>query len=138
MTTYHIDNDLRRKNAVQAVLSAPLGYLVQIIKETRSLAQNRKLWACLGDIAEQVCWHGRWLNSEDWKAMLTAGMTSDEPVPGITQGTMVCLGKSTSQMNKEVFRDLIEYIHMFGGQQGVIWSEKSIDVFEEYLMSVGG
>ncbi len=138
MTTYYLHNDFYRQNAINAVKQAPQGFIVKVDKEKRTDAQNRKLWACLGDIAEQVCWHGRWLNSEDWKAMLTAGMTSDDPVPGITQGTMVCLGKSTSQMNKEVFRDLIEYIHMFGGQQGVIWSEKSIDVFEEYLMSVGG
>lgn len=130
---YFLDNDFIRQNAIVAIKNAPVGYVVEVKKPSRSLDQNRKLWAMLNDLAAQVCWHGRWLNKDDWKHLLTASLTKQEPVQGIDQGTLVLLGQSTSAMSKELFRDLIELIYVFGVEHNVEWSRDALDVFEEYL-----
>ncbi|EGI6716719.1 hypothetical protein IGX47_000772 [Escherichia coli] len=44
-------------------------YPQTIQERNRSLDQNRKLWACLGDVSRQVEWHGRWLDAESWKCV---------------------------------------------------------------------
>lgn len=130
---FYLENEFIRQNAISMVKRAPLGYLVEVKQETRSLAQNRKLWSCLTDIANQVEWHGRFLSKHDWKNICTAGLTKAESVPGIEDGTFVMIGSSTSNMTKKLFIDLVEYIHWFGSGRNVIWSRGAIDVFEEYL-----
>jgi len=130
---YHLDNDFIRQNAVAAIKNAPTGYVVEIKKPSRSLEQNKRLWAMLGDVESQVCWHGKWLKKADWKHILTASLTKQEPVMGIDQGTMVLLGQSTSAMSKILFIQLIELIYAFGVEHSVEWSKESLDVFEQYL-----
>ena len=130
---FYLENEFIRQNAINMLKRAPLGYVVEVKAETRTAAQNRKLWPMLTDISKQVCWHGRWLKKEDWKVMLTAALGQEEPVQGITIGTMVLLGESTSNMSKERFIKLIELIYAFGSEKDVIWSRGAIDVFEVYL-----
>ena len=86
--------------------------------ETRSIAQNRRLWSMLTDVAQQVNWHGLSLSPEDWKIMLTASLKKQRAVPGI-DGGFVVLGQSTSKMTVAEMTELQELIEAFGAQQGV-------------------
>lgn len=65
--TFEIRSPAHQQNAIHAVqqiLPDPTKPIVVTIQErNRSLDQNRKLWACLGDVSRQVEWHGRWLDS---------------------------------------------------------------------------
>lgn len=99
------------------------GHKVQISAktETRSLAQNRRLWAMLGEISQQVVWHGRKLSADDWKHVLSASLKKQDAVPGI-DGGFVVLGLSTSKMTVAEMNDLQELISAFGAQQGVKFS----------------
>jgi NinB protein len=133
MTQYFLDSELWRNNAMTAVKVAPQGYVVEIREPKRLDVQNRKMWALLKDISDQVVWHGRKLNSEDWKAMLTAGLTKSEPIEGIEQGTMILLGVSTRTMSRKFFSELFEYMYAFGTDQNVVWSEKSVNEIEAFL-----
>lgn len=45
-----------RRRAVQSCQDAPEGFVVTVAEPTRTLEQNARLWACLGDIAGQVEW----------------------------------------------------------------------------------
>ena len=131
--TFYLDNPFIRQNAIAAINNAPEGWIVEIKQETRTLAQNRKLWACLTDLAQQVEWDGEYLNQSDWKNMVTAGLTKATSVRGIEDGTFVMRGSSTSSMSKKLFIELVEYIHWFGTDKNVIWSRDSVDIFTEYL-----
>ena len=89
--------------------------------ETRSDAQNRRLWAMLGEISDQVCWHGRHLSAEEWKHVFTASLKRQDVVPGL-DGGFVVLGQSTSKMTKAEMSDLQTLMEAFGAERGVKFS----------------
>lgn len=115
-------HDTARANAADCVLNAPEGYCVEIKPVTRTLEQNAKLWAMLGDLARQIDWHGQSLTAENWKDMCTAALKRQQVVPGI-DGGFVVLGTSTRRMTKPEMAELIEFMYAFGAQHGVQWSD---------------
>jgi hypothetical protein len=97
----------------------------------RTLEQNSKLWPMLTDIARQVVWYGKKYDTTAWKDILTGSFRHAEFVPN-TEGTgFVVLGLRTSKMNRKDFSALIEFIIAFGTTQGVVWSERSKQAYEE-------
>jgi len=103
---------------LKACLMAGKRMVIKCEPETRSLLQNRRLWAMLTDISRQVTWHGKKLGPEDWKHVFTASLSKLEVVPGL-DGNLVVLGKSTSKMTKAEMTELQELMEAFGAQQGV-------------------
>jgi hypothetical protein len=120
--TFILANDMVRKNAQEAIKTAPQGFFVTIKQPTRSLMQNNRLWALLTDVSHQVDWYGRKLAPQEWKDVFTAAMKKQDVVPGI-EGGFVVLGRSTSNMTKAEMNDLQEIISAFGAQHDVKWSE---------------
>lgn len=96
-------------------------YRLSIKPETRSLAQNARMWAMLEDISAQVDWHGRKLTSEEWKHVFTAALKRQDVVPGL-DGGFVVLGQSTSAMTIREMGELQTLMEAFGAQQGVRFS----------------
>jgi len=72
----------------------------------------------LGEISDQVNWHGNKLTTENWKDVLTASLKRQTVVPGIDGGFVVC-GTSTSKMSTKDMNELIDLMDAFGTQQGV-------------------
>lgn len=103
------------------------GHVLEVVvrPETRSTAQNARMWAMLTDVAEQVVWHGRKLTPEAWKHVFSASLKKQDVVPGI-DGGFVVLGLSTSQMTKAELSDLMELIAAFGAGQGVEFHDEAI------------
>jgi hypothetical protein len=99
------------------------GTRVEFKQAKRTIDQNSKLWACLSDVSQQVEWYGQKLNATDWKDMFTASLRKARVVPGIDPGSFVLLGLHTSTMDKEEMSNLIELIHAFGAERGVIFQE---------------
>jgi hypothetical protein len=120
--TFILANEMVRRNAQEAIKTAPQGFFVTIKQPTRSLMQNNRLWALLTDVSQQVDWYGRKLAPQEWKDVFTAAMKKQDVVPGI-EGGFVVLGRSTSNMNKAEMNDLQEIISAFGAQHDVKWSE---------------
>ncbi len=89
--------------------------------ETRSTAQNRRLWAMLADVSRQVNWHGQKLVAEDWKHVFSAALKRTRVCPGI-DGGFVVLGQSTSQMTRAEMSELQDLIEAFGAQHDVRFS----------------
>ena len=112
-----------RSNVLEAIKTAPEGYMVEVKEPNRTLEQNALLWALLRDVARQVKWYDRRLTTHDWKAMFTASLKKSDVVPGI-DGGFVVLGQSTSKMSKKEFSELCELIYSFGAEHGVIWSDE--------------
>jgi hypothetical protein len=101
-------------------------------RESRSIDQNSRLWATLKDVSDQVNWYGQMLSPEDWKHVFSAALEKQKLVPGIDGGFVMC-GISTSKMSKQKFSDLLEIINAFGAEQGVKWSDPSLEAFAEYM-----
>lgn len=126
--TFEIRSPAHQQNAIHAVqqiLPDPTKPIVVTIQErNRSLDQNRKLWACLGDVSRQVNWHGRWLDAESWKCVFTAALKQQDVVPNLAGNGFVVIGQSTSRMRVSEFAELLELIQAFGTERGVKWSTK--------------
>jgi hypothetical protein len=103
--------------------NVPWNTRVEFRAPKRTLPQNDKLWACLSGVSQQVEWYGQKLNATDWKDMFTASLRKARVVPGIDPGSFVLLGLHTSTMDKEEMSNLIELIHAFGAERGVIFQE---------------
>lgn len=91
---------------------------LSVTKETRSSAQNARMWAMLQDVADQVEWHGRRLSKEDWKHIFSASLKKQDAVPGI-DGGFVVLGQSTSKMTVAEMGDLMTLMEVFGAEHSV-------------------
>lgn len=120
-------HDIARRLAVEAVRSAPVGYVVKVEPAKRTLDQNAKMWPMLTDVSEQVLWpvdgELQYLFEEDWKDIFTAALRKHQRMAKGIDGGVVMLGSRTSKMKKPEFSDLVEIIYAFGSQKGVVWSE---------------
>jgi NinB protein len=109
--------------AAKDQLQAGKRLVLEVREETRTLEQNRCMWAYLTDIAKQVNWYGRKLTPEQWKEILSASLRKQEVVPGI-DGGFVVLGQSTSKMTIAEMSEMIELSIAFGEQHDVKFSAK--------------
>jgi hypothetical protein len=105
--------------------------VVTLGRETRTPAQNRRLWAVLRDVAGQVEWYGQKLCEEDWKHVFSSAIEKQQAVPGVNGGFVV-LGVSTRGKSKPWFSDLFELINAFGAEHGVKWSDPALEAFDYY------
>lgn len=113
--------------AAELSVSSAVEIIVRPVKSRRTLEQNAKLWAMLGDISRQVDWpvNGvmQKLDSEDWKALMTAAARQEIRMAQGINGGVVMLGESTKRMTVAELGDVIECMYAFGAEKGVVWSE---------------
>ncbi|WP_288082884.1 recombination protein NinB [Pseudomonas sp.] len=113
--------------ATELAAEGAVEIIVRPVKSRRTLQQNAKLWAMLGDIARQVQWpvNGvmQYLDAEDWKALVTAAARQEVRMAAGLTGGVVMLGISTKRMTVAELGDVIEFMYSFGADKGVVWSE---------------
>lgn len=121
---------MRAWHWAKAMLMAGHRLTLEIRKATRSTGQNSLLWSLLTDLSRQVEWSvdGRTtkLEPEEWKDILSAGLTKSQRVAQGIEGGWVMLGQRTSRMTVGEMTDLITCGHAFGDRQGVKWSRTSL------------
>lgn len=103
---------------IKAHLMAGTRLVLEVKPETRSLAQNARLWAMLTEISRQVEWYGHKLTPEEWKDVFSAAMKRAKVVPGLDGGFVVC-GQSTSRMTRAEMSEMQELMEAFGAEKGV-------------------
>lgn len=115
-----------KQSAITAIQSVALdqNLAVRIVKKSRTLEQNSKMWAMLTDVSRQVVWHGRKLTPENWKDIFTASLKKMDVVPNIDGDGFVVLGQSTSKMTIAQLADLITLIEAFGAENGVVFKDQ--------------
>lgn len=127
--------------AYDAAKTLSVGYPVEVIvrpvKSRRSILSNAKMWAMLADISKQVEWpvNGimQKLDTQDWKSLITAAAKQETRVAAGLSGGAVMLGVSTRKMTVAQMSDVIEYLHAFGAEKGVVWSDKaSKEIVDEW------
>jgi hypothetical protein len=100
-------------------------YVIEVKPLTRTVAQNDLMWAILGELAQQVVWHGQKLTPCNWKDVLTAALKRQAVVPGI-DGGFVVLGQRTSKMTVKEMSEVIELAYAFGAQNGVKFKDEQM------------
>lgn len=100
------------------------------IEELMTPAQKRLMWSALTDLSRQVQWpvDGRmqWLDKEDWKYIMSAGLIRHHRIAAGIEGGYVLLGMSIRKLSIEDGAMLITIIHAFGDERGVKWSRTSL------------
>lgn len=112
------EQDRQRAMQILARIDLDSGKTWSIKDECRSDAQNRRMWAMLRDISNQVEWHGRKLDLESWKHVFSAAVQQQDVVPGINGGFVV-LGVSTRKQTKGWFNDIFLIMESFAAERGV-------------------
>ena len=120
-------HDMARNNAIQAILSAPDGYVVEVKEKKRSLDQSAKFHAICGDVAKQKEYMGKKRSLEAWKVLFISGHAiatnqGAEVVPGL-EGEFVNIRESSASMSKSRSSSLIEYCVAWCADKGVILNE---------------
>ena len=124
--TFFLVNQTVKNNAIEAIRNAPEHFICEIRPKTRSIEQNARMWAMLGDISEQVDWYGNKLSSNEWKDVFSASLKNQKVVPGIEGGFVVC-GLSTSKMTISEMGELMELMQAFGADKEVKFKEREYD-----------
>jgi len=126
----------------QALPGGPV--LVTLSRPTKSRLQECKFHAMIGDIAKTVKVDGKAYSSEVWKALLVDGFEQELLSQGeclahpsktvVTLDGMraVTIRPSTTRFRKNEASQFIEYLYAFGTMSGAVFSEKSIQVYNEY------
>ena len=107
----------------KALLLAGHRLVLEVKPETRSLAQNSRLWAMLTDISRQVDWYGNKLTPEEWKDVFSAALKKQKVIPGLDGGFVVC-GQRTSRMTRAEMSELQELMAAFGAERGVVFHDE--------------
>lgn len=109
-----------RKRARTYVNSAPLGTRVEFKAAKRSLPQNDALWSYLTDIAAQKTHNGRRYTPEIWKALFLHGLQREVQLIPTLDGSGLLPLTRTSDLSKQEFSDLLEFIKMWAAENGVV------------------
>ncbi|WP_288075144.1 recombination protein NinB [Pseudomonas sp.] len=103
-----------------------------VIKDLdRSTEQNKKLHACLSDIARQVEHAGKKWDVLIWKRLLTAAWlreAGEQPqlIPAVDGNGFDVVYERTSQLTVRQCASLLEWIQAFGAEHQVRWSQKDL------------
>lgn len=113
-----------RERAIHWIGRAPAGTRVVFRESKRTTEQNDRMWAMLTDVASQLDWHGKKLPPDDWKLLFLDALSREERlVPSLDGEGFVDLGRSSSNLGKRDFSNLLELIGMFGANHGVIFHD---------------
>lgn len=101
---------------------------VTIDDEQRSDEQNKKLHACLKDIAAHVDHAGRKWDIAIWKRLCVAAWlrergASIQMIPAIDGNGIDVLYEPTSKLSKKKCAELIEWVQAFGAEHQVKWTQ---------------
>lgn len=98
-------------------------------RDQKHIDYVNKLPCCvaLTEIATQLNWHGEKLTPDDWKILFMDALTREmRNVPSLDGSGVVNLGRSSSNLSKAEFSDLIELIHQFGANHGVVFHDPEV------------
>lgn len=100
------------------------GTRVQIMPAKHTDEQGRKLQVLLSEVANQKIHGGRYYTEDQWKALfLHACGTEHEFLPSLDGESMIPYGGKSSHMGIADMSALIEFILIWGTQNGVEFRE---------------
>lgn len=123
-----LHTDEIRAKAIDWIRRAPKDSRVEFKGPARTLDQNAKFHAAATEVSLQVEWHGAMRSVDNWKRIFVDHldrqlMHEAELVPSIDGDGYVRLNRSTTDLSIDEMSMLIELVHQFGANHGVIFHE---------------
>ena len=113
-----------RERAIRWIKGLPDGTRVEFRGPRRSLDQNAKLWALLGDVSRQHEHQGRRYEPEDWKTLFMLALGKEMRfAPSLDGQGFVPLGTRSSKLSKAEMSELIEFILCFCAENDIALSD---------------
>lgn len=126
MTRYLVtlNSNADRERAWKFISAAPSGSRVELKAAKRTLPQNDRMWAMLTDIATQKEHHERKYTSDQWKVILMHAVGREvQFIPALDGSGFIPWGQSSSDLSKQEMSDLIEFMKVWGAEQGVVFHD---------------
>lgn len=119
-----LQNDAVRQRAIDFIRKAPIGTRIEFKEAKRSLDQNSHMWAALTDIAKQAEHHGRKYVPEIWKVIFMSALGRETRfVPALDGDGLIPIGHRSSDLSKQEMSELIDFIHAWGAENGVVFHD---------------
>jgi hypothetical protein len=121
--TFHLSHEQARQRAIQAVQSAPDGFVVQVKESSRTLEQNALIHALLTDVGQALNWkfNGQTVDVEDLKSIFVAAYrkTSGEATRFVVglDGQPVILNWRTRDFTKRECAEFVEMVYAWLTEQ---------------------
>jgi hypothetical protein len=119
-TYFRLINDAVRANACTAIRLAPEGWIVTLKEPTRSLDQNARLWAMLGDISKAKP-DGREATPEVWKQLFMHACGHEVQFEIGLEGKPFPVGFRSSNLTVRQMSDLMEFIAAYAAKRGIVF-----------------
>lgn len=108
--------------------SIPAGHSIVVTVEVDdgpTAKMRGKFHAMCGDVYRALpTWHGTKMSSDKWKAVFIGAVEDQQWIPGV-DGRGVPYRKSSENMSRKRYCDLIMTAQVFGDEHSVPWSEES-------------
>ena len=141
-----------RQRALEAVKSASDGDTVEILPPSKSREQEARYHAMLADIVKQCSHLNEKMDLETWKRLAVDQFrrdTLDDPdigeywkgrglriVPSLDGSCVVVLGEQTRRFPRKVAAAFIDWLHAFGAERDVAWTDPTIPPIEAYAQEM--
>jgi hypothetical protein len=103
---------------------APFGTRVAFKATKRSVPQNDRMYAMLGEVAAQMKHHGIPLKVDEWKLLFIDALKREmRVIPNLDGTGLVALGRSSSDLSKEEMAELLSLIEAWGVTHGVKFND---------------
>lgn len=117
-----------RERAIAWIRKAPTGTRVEFKAPQRTVEQNSRMWAMLTDVARQHQIGGRKYTTDQWKVMFLHAWAREvgrelQYLPNLNGVGLVPYGSSSSDLSVAEMTGLIEWIFMWGAENGTVWSD---------------
>lgn len=120
-----LSSDDQKKRAINWILKAPIGWIVEFREKKRSDEQNRLMWSLINDIVKAKAEvDGRRFNAEQWKCMFMQALGHQvEVLPTLDGKSWFPSGFRSSQLSVGAMNDLITFIYAYGDERGIAFKE---------------
>lgn len=115
-----ISTDADRQKAAQWCGKAPKGMRIEFRTPTRSVEQNKMMWALINELREAMAARGRVHTAEHWKIILLHACGKElSLLPSLDGATVIPYGQSSSELTIKEMTDLIEFIQCWCAENGI-------------------
>lgn len=110
---------------IKDALNAGRQLTLEIKPAQKSIPQNKKYHAIIGDIAKQAQHLGAKWDAEDWKRLLVQefckekGLATGKVIPNLSGDGIVQLGFQTRNFTKEQASEFVEFLLAWAAENGV-------------------
>ena len=107
------------QNAIYRGLESGKPVVLTVTRLTRTLDQNSKIHAMIGEIAEQADHRGQKFSADDWKIILVHAFGKELRLLPALDGSLIGVSAKTSAFTVAEGSDFIEWLNAWAAEKGV-------------------